>query len=62
MSYWTAFAAAGDPNQEGLAQWPVYDAKSGQYLDLGDQIQVKSGLYNEACDLIMSAYKAKRSQ
>jgi para-nitrobenzyl esterase len=62
MSYWAHFAATGDPNQAGLTQWPVYDAKSGQYLDLGDTIQVKSGLYNEACDLIMGAYKAKRSQ
>jgi para-nitrobenzyl esterase len=62
MSYWTHFAATGDPNQEGLTQWPVYDAQSGQYMDLGDTIQVKSGLYNEACDLIMGAYKAKRGQ
>ncbi len=62
MSYWTHFAAAGDPNQEGLTQWPAYDAKTGQYLNLGDKIEVKSGLYNETCDLFMNTIKAKRGQ
>jgi para-nitrobenzyl esterase len=62
MSYWTTFAATGDPNQVGLTNWPVYDAQAGQYLNFGDKIEVKSGLYNEACDLIMGVIKAKRSQ
>ena len=62
MSYWTTFAANGDPNKAGLTQWPVYDATSGQYMDFGDTVQVKSGLYNEACDFMMDAHKAKRSQ
>lgn len=62
MSYWTHFAAAGDPNQEGLTQWPAYDAAAGQYLELGDTIQVKSGLYNETCDLFMNTIKAIRGQ
>jgi len=62
MSYWTHFAAAGDPNQEGLTQWPAYDAAAGQYLELGDTIQVKSGLYNDTCDLFMNTIKAKRGQ
>ena len=62
MSYWTHFAATGDPNQEGLTQWPAYDAATGQYLELGDTIQVKSGLYNETCDLFMNTIKAIRGQ
>ncbi len=62
MSYWTNFAAAGDPNQVGLTNWPVYDASTGQYLNFGDTIEVKSGLYNEACDLIMNTIKEKRGQ
>jgi para-nitrobenzyl esterase len=62
MSYWTRFAAAGDPNQEGLTQWPAYDAATGQYLELGDKIEVKSGLYNETCDLFMNTIKEKRGQ
>jgi para-nitrobenzyl esterase len=62
MSYWTAFAAAGDPNKEGLTNWPVYDASTGQYLNFGDTVEVKSGLFNETCDLFMSAMKELRSQ
>jgi para-nitrobenzyl esterase len=62
MNYWTAFAAAGDPNKEGLTKWPVYDTNTGQYMDLGDTIQVKSGLYTETCDLFMNTIKAKRGQ
>jgi para-nitrobenzyl esterase len=62
MSYWTNFAAAADPNKEGLKNWPVYDAKADQYLEFGILIKVKSGLKTEACDLFMSAIKAKRGQ
>ena len=62
MSYWTCFAATGDPNQEGLTAWPAYDAKDGKYLDLSDKIEVKSDLYPEACDLLMNILKEKRGQ
>jgi len=62
MKYWTNFARNGDPNGQGLTQWPKYDAGTGQYMDLGDTTQVKSGLYNEACDLIMNIIKTKRGQ
>jgi para-nitrobenzyl esterase len=62
MSYWTRFAATGDPNREGLTQWPAYDAKTGQYLNLGDKIEIKSGLYNETCDLFMNVLKENRGQ
>jgi len=62
MDYWTTFATAGDPNKAGLTQWPAYDASAGQYMDLGDTAQVKSGLYTEACDLFMNTIKAKRGQ
>jgi para-nitrobenzyl esterase len=34
VSYWTNFAKTGNPNGPGLAQWPVYDAKSRQVLRL----------------------------
>ena len=62
MSYWVNFAATGDPNGDGLTEWPVYDAATGQYLDLGSTIQVKSGLYNEACDLFINTIEDLRGQ
>jgi para-nitrobenzyl esterase len=62
MSYWTAFAANGDPNKEGLTNWPVYDANTVQYMNFGDTVEVKSGLFNETCDLFMSAMEKLRGQ
>lgn len=52
MGYWTRFAATGDPNG-GTAYpvWPRYEITSDRHLELGDTIQVGSGLYKAACDL-----------
>jgi len=47
---WVRFAKTGDPNGPGLPTWPSYDA-TDRYLEFGDAIAVKSGLYKEACDL-----------
>jgi para-nitrobenzyl esterase len=52
MKYWTNFAMSGDPNGPGLPKWPAYSSGTGQYLELGDQITTKTGLYNEYRDLI----------
>jgi len=32
-AYWVNFAKTGDPNGEGLPEWPAYDAKSDVLLD-----------------------------
>jgi para-nitrobenzyl esterase len=60
MSYWTSFAANGSPNTVGLTDWPAYDPSGEQYVDLGDSIQVQSGLFDEDCSLLMGALQAKR--
>jgi para-nitrobenzyl esterase len=40
-SYWTNFAANGDPNGKGLAKWPAFDdKKSDAPMVLGDQAEV----------------------
>jgi para-nitrobenzyl esterase len=62
MSYWTQFAASGDPNQKGLPQWPAYKPKTDQYLELGDKIEAKSGLCTEACSLFQKIAREKRSK
>ena len=41
MSYWVNFAAHGNPNGPGLAQWPTYDA-TGTIQDLGRAIGPRS--------------------
>lgn len=44
MTYWTRFAAHGDPNAKGLPQWPVYGRQTDAYLELGDEIKAKTHL------------------
>ena len=51
MAMWTRFAASGDPNKPGSDRWPAYDPSTDRHLELGDAIEVKAGLYKEACDL-----------
>ena len=51
MTYWSQFAATGNPNGNGLPHWPAYRRETDQHLELGDTISVKSGLHREALDL-----------
>ena len=51
-AYWVNFAKTGDPNDPKLPKWPAYSVDKRQYLDLGDNITAKSGLYNEYFGLI----------
>jgi para-nitrobenzyl esterase len=44
MEYWTNFAKTGNPNGVGLPVWPVYGNSTQQYLELGDNVTVHSGL------------------
>ena len=51
QSYWSSFAATGDPNGSGVpTTWPKYDKTSEQHLDLGKPIQVGKALKNAKCD------------
>ena len=38
-SYWANFAHTGDPNEEGLPEWPVYDPQADVWLNLDHTIQ-----------------------
>jgi para-nitrobenzyl esterase len=57
---WVRFAATGDPNgpgppaggRAGLPRWPAYAAASDEYMQFGDTVEVRAGLYKEACDLL----------
>ena len=34
-NYWANFAHSGDPNSDGLPVWPLHDAASDQWMELG---------------------------
>jgi para-nitrobenzyl esterase len=53
MDYWARFAATGDPNGSGAAQWPAYDDASENILQLDDNIVTLAGGYrNSQCDFL----------
>ena len=50
IGYWTQFAKTGDPNMEGLPEWPAYTPDSRSFLELGEKIEVGSALGEERLD------------
>jgi para-nitrobenzyl esterase len=48
---WVQFAHRGDPNGEGLPEWPRYDAATDRHLEFGDEVRVGTQLYQQECDL-----------
>ncbi len=54
QKYWSNFAKTGDPNGEGLPEWPKFDADHRAYLDfLDDGPVAKEGLRRAVCDVFM---------
>ena len=43
MSMWAQYAKNGDPNVDGLANWPTWSPAGDQYMDIGTPLQAKSG-------------------
>jgi para-nitrobenzyl esterase len=61
-SIWVRFATTGDPNGEGLPEWPAYTTASDQHLEFGDTIQVGSGLHSKTCDALERIMAARLSE
>jgi para-nitrobenzyl esterase len=38
--YWVQFAKTGDPNAEGLPEWPAFKQGKPQTLEIGDEVRV----------------------
>ena len=44
MKIWGQFARTGNPSVPGLIDWPPYTAAGDQYLEIGEQLTVKTGV------------------
>lgn len=58
-SYWVNFATAGDPNGEGLPEWPAYDTGDGPddagaeaYMSLGEEVRSGTHLLQAQLDFL----------
>ena len=47
--YWINFAATGDPNGEGLPEWPMFERPDALVKDFGDEVSTISALEPELC-------------
>ena len=50
-AYWVQFVKTGNPNKEGLPEWPTYDSTKDQHIEFGEVIKVGQGLRKEKLDL-----------
>jgi para-nitrobenzyl esterase len=54
QAYWTNFARTGDPNGEGLPEWPVYDVETRPYLEFtNDGPVAREKLREPVCDWLI---------
>ncbi len=59
-SYWVNMAATGNPNGEGLPEWPAYDPEADAALRIGDTITVERGIRKDRLDFFDRYYVAQR--
>jgi para-nitrobenzyl esterase len=50
MSYWTNFARSGDPNGDGLPEWPEFNPETKSLLVLDTAIRSEPAGIQERCD------------
>lgn len=50
--YWTNFAKTGNPNSDGMQEWPAYAAASDQHLEFASDPEAGSGLGKARVDAI----------
>ena len=59
MDYWVNFAKTGNPNGQGLTDWPAYESKSDINLEFSDTIHTRKHLFKKECDFINWLYRSE---
>jgi len=54
IQYWAQFAKTGDPNVEGLPEWPEYTSDEAAYLELGETIVAGSKYRHKELEVLES--------
>ena len=57
---WTQFARTGNPNGEGLPEWPAYTPENEAYMEFGETVGAKTGLRLAKMELIERAWTKRR--
>jgi para-nitrobenzyl esterase len=59
LRYWVSFAENGDPNGDGLSEWPTFDPQAEDHQDLGDEVRSAQGIDPDLCRILDRARAAK---
>jgi para-nitrobenzyl esterase len=61
MDYWVNFAKTGNPNGQGLVDWPAYNSTSDLNLEFADTVRTNKHLFKKECDFIsrLSPYRSE---
>ena len=59
-TYWANFARTGNPNGQGLTDWPVYDSSKDNVIDFDDPISVRFKVTSEGLDFFDDFYRSLR--
>jgi para-nitrobenzyl esterase len=49
QKYWINFAATGNPNGDGLPEWPLFERPRGLLQELGDTVRTVPAIETEMC-------------
>lgn len=60
-SYWTNFAKSGNPNGQGLPQWPAFKTDTGAYLELNETVVARENLRKDTIDLVAGIEEERRN-
>ncbi len=59
-SYWVAFARTGNPNGDDRPVWPVYTAANDIWMEFGDAVGPRPGLFKDRLDWHIARFERLR--